>query len=51
VISRGNIGDLHRLLIECATHAIKSGKETIDMDVIKQFSWVKPTQGIREICF
>jgi GTPase SAR1 family protein len=34
-MSDGNLGDLHRLLIDCATKAIKSGKERIDIDIIK----------------
>ncbi|WP_036955646.1 MULTISPECIES: TniB family NTP-binding protein [unclassified Pseudoalteromonas] len=47
--SGGNLGDLHRLIIECATEAIVSGKEFIDIDIIKSKSWVRPTRGIREI--
>lgn len=50
-ISRGNLGDLHRLLIECATFAINQDIEEITVDIIKQFKWVKPTSKIspREI--
>lgn len=48
-ICEGNIGNLHRLLIECATEAIKSGKEKIDVDIIKSKSWLQPTRGIREL--
>lgn len=48
-ISEGNTGDLHRLLIECATEAIHSGREKIDADIIQSKSWVKPTRGIREL--
>jgi len=48
-ICSGNIGDLHRLMIECATEAIKSGKEEIDQDIIKSKKWIQPTKGIREI--
>lgn len=48
-ISQGNTGDLHRLLIECATEAIRSGKERIDADIIQSKSWVQPTRGIREL--
>lgn len=48
-ISQGNTGDLHRLLIECATEAINSGKEQIDLDIIKSKSWLQPTRGIREL--
>ncbi|MFC5302008.1 TniB family NTP-binding protein [Azospira restricta] len=45
----GNIGDLHRLLIECAKAAIESGKEQIDKGVIEDKAWVRPTRGIREV--
>jgi len=48
-ICGGNIGDLHRLLIECATEAIKSGKEEIDLDIIENKKWIRPTKGVREI--
>lgn len=48
-ISEGNTGDLHRLLVECATEAIRSGKEKIDADIIKSKSWLQPTRGIREL--
>lgn len=48
-ISGGNTGDLHRLLIECATDAIKSGKELIDVSIIESKSWLRPTRGIREL--
>jgi len=45
----GNIGDLHRLLIECAKEAILSGKEEIDLEIIESKKWIQPTKGIREI--
>ncbi|MNG01277.1 hypothetical protein D3C84_842470 [compost metagenome] len=48
-ISEGNTGDLHRLLIECATEAISSGKEKIDVEIIESKSWLQPTRGIREL--
>jgi hypothetical protein len=48
-ISDGNIGNVHRLLIECATEAIKSGKEEIDKTIIEGKSWLRPTRGIREL--
>lgn len=48
-ISGGNLGDLHRLLIECATEAIKTGTERITPEIVELKSWVKPTRGIREI--
>lgn len=47
-ISGGNTGDLHGLLIECATEAINSGKECIDRPLIESKSWKRPTRGIRE---
>lgn len=43
-ISQGNTGDLHRLLIECATYAINHEVEEITTEIIKHFSWVKPTR-------
>lgn len=48
-ISEGNTGNLHRLLIECATEAIVSGKEQIDKPIIEGKAWLRPTRGIREV--
>ncbi len=48
LISGGNLGDLHRLLIECATEAINGKKEQIDKQIIESKSWIRPTRGIRE---
>ncbi len=48
-ISSGNIGDLHRLLVECASEAIKNGTEQIDREIIEGKSWMRPTRGIREL--
>jgi len=48
-ISEGNTGNLHRLLVECATDAIKSGKEQIDKSIVESKAWVRPTRGIREL--
>jgi hypothetical protein len=48
-ISGGNLGDLHRLLVECSRVAIESGEERITLEIIKSKSWVRPTKGIREI--
>lgn len=42
-ISGGNLGNLHRLLIECATQAINDGTEQITMEIINSKSWLKPT--------
>ena len=45
-ISQGNLGNLHRLLIECAAHAIESGAEEITIEMINKFKWVKPTSTL-----
>lgn len=45
-ISQGNLGNLHRLLTECATYAIENGIEEITLDIINQFKWVKPTSTL-----
>ena len=47
-ISEGNLGNLLRLLTECATEAIESGAEAIDQTIIENHKWVRPTAGIRE---
>lgn len=53
LISRGNLGDLHRLLIECASYAINHNKEEISIEIINKFKWLKPTNSMtpREIHF
>lgn len=48
-ISEGNTGNLHRLLMECATEAIKNGTEQITKDIVQSKSWLRPTRGIREM--
>lgn len=48
-ISGGNLGDLHRLLVECSKEAIKQRKEQICLDIIQSKSWLRPTSGIREV--
>lgn len=48
-ISEGNIGNIHRLLVECTTDALKAGEELITLKNIKDKSWLRPTQGIRKI--
>lgn len=48
-ISEGNMGNLHRLLVECAAVAIKNGTERIDPATIESKSWLRPTRGIREV--
>lgn len=46
--SRGNLGDLHKLLCECTRYAIETGSEQITTEIIEKHKWVKPTQGIRK---
>ncbi|EOX3183653.1 TniB family NTP-binding protein [Escherichia coli] len=48
-ICGGNIGNLHRLLIECSKEAIKSGNESISKSIVENNAWCRPTQGVREI--
>lgn len=48
-ISGGNLGDLNRLLVECAKEAILTGKEEITLEIVKKFKWLKPTEGARNI--
>jgi|LGOV01.1.fsa_nt_gb hypothetical protein len=52
-ISSGNLGDLHRLLIESSIYAIENNIEEITVEIIKKFKWVKPTSKLtaREIEF
>lgn len=52
-ISRGNLGDLHRVLIECTRYAIQQGIEEITKEIIIRYSWLKPTdtKSAREILF
>lgn len=49
VISDGNLGDLYRLLTECAREAISAGKEFIDPETVNRNRWVRPTRGGREV--
>lgn len=48
-ISRGNLGDLNRLLVECAKDAIMTGSEEITIETIMRFKSLKPTSGLRKI--
>jgi len=48
-ISEGNVGNLHRLLVECASDAIKKGTEQIGKAIIEDKIWMRPTRGIREL--
>ncbi|VAE22141.1 MULTISPECIES: TniB family NTP-binding protein [Enterobacteriaceae] len=50
-ISQGNLGNLHRLLIECSKEAISKGNEQIDKAIIENNAWCRPTQGVREIMY
>lgn len=53
LISKGNLGDLHKLLIECATYAIEHELEEITLETIEKFKWIKPTNSLtpREVQF
>lgn len=48
-ICAGNIGNLHRLLAECAKEAIESDAECISEAIIRDNQWIRPTKGIREL--
>lgn len=48
-ISEGNIGNLQRLLVACATEAIRNGQERVDAVIIEKHQWIRPTRGIREL--
>ena len=48
-ISDGNLGNIHRLLVECTSDAIKQGEEFITLNNIEDKSWLRPTQGLRKI--
>lgn len=48
-ISEGRIGNVKRLLNECAIDVIKSGAEHISEQAIKDKSWLRSTQGIRKV--
>ncbi|MDD0824291.1 TniB family NTP-binding protein [Mannheimia sp. AT1] len=49
IISGGNLGNVHRLLMACAVEAITSGTEQITLEIIERNSWIRPTQGFRKI--
>lgn len=48
-ISGGNIGNIKRLINECAIEAIESGEERITGKMIEDRSWLRPTKGLRKI--
>jgi chromosomal replication initiation ATPase DnaA len=45
--SRGNIGDLHALLRDCARHAIRSGSERIDLETIQMYALERTDKGLK----
>ncbi|WP_200165748.1 TniB family NTP-binding protein [Francisella philomiragia] len=47
-ISEGNLGDLHKLLIECCTTALETKVEYISTEIIEKHKWVKKTHGLRK---
>ena len=48
-ISDGNLGNLHKLLMQCAEEAIRTGEEEISTEIIGKFRWVRPTQKGRPV--
>lgn len=44
-ISQGNLGNLHKALIECATYAINNDIEEITIDIIKRFAHLKESKA------
>ena len=48
-ISTGNLGDVKRLINDCAISAIESGEEEITVENIRGKSCLKPTKGLRKI--
>lgn len=48
-ISTGKLGDVKRLINDCAINAIESGEEEITVESIRGKSCLKPTKGLRRI--
>lgn len=48
-ISGGNIGNIKRLINECAIEAIESGEERITSKMIEDRLWLRPIKGLRKI--
>lgn len=48
-ISEGRIGNVKRLLAECAISAINSQEESITVENIKDKKWMTQTKGLRKI--
>lgn len=49
IISEGNLGNLQKLLVQCAKDAINTGEEQITEKIIKDNTWLQPTKGLRQI--
>lgn len=45
-ISQGNIGLLHRILIECSSDAINNDIEEITVDIIKRYHYLKESKAL-----
>ena len=48
-ICGGNLGDLQRVLADCAADAIKTGEECISQDLVRKKAGLRPTRGVREL--
>ena len=48
-LCEGNIGNLARLLSACAREAIENGTERITLDLINQHTWMRASNGVREV--
>jgi hypothetical protein len=46
-MSEGTIGELSRLLVAAATHAIRSGQERIDEKTLRAIDWEPPSERKR----
>jgi hypothetical protein len=47
-MSEGYIGEIDRLLIEAAVHAVMKGKEYIDRKLLDEINWTAPSDRRRE---
>lgn len=45
-ISQGNLGNLHKVLIECAIYSIENDIEEITIDIIKRYFYLKESKAI-----
>ena len=48
-MSEGYIGELSRLLIHAAVHAVETGRERIDERVLNEIDWVAPSSRKRQV--